>query len=263
MSRPSLRAALAAALLLTLPASTGCRAKKALDANLDGLIDAVEACDRPAFDKLVAKSLANELDDGKFEHMCAIFDELGPYQDRWNSGIHVTPNGKSGNYELTFENGEISLELHMNDAEITGFDIGGGDWAKAHDAVAAEMFEAFEVYEIAYLDADGEPNGRGNTYAPGELILRLVVGGIAKTDHHKYALEIDTVVTNARGDVVWKSDKPHRMKVEAKPSQTAGVLDVHLDLRLEQAGTYLVEWTIRDPTAGATTEYSTSVAVEV
>jgi len=254
MKRASLVTAFA--LLALVP---GCRSKIQLDNTVDEIVGALSDCDHPRLDAQIAPELAKEL-DAKFDGMCKTVQWFGPLEERRQTGISVTPSSSKGNYELTFENGSLDLELVLTDDRITGFEFTGDDWFKAKSALEAEAYAEFKVYGFDWIDPDGTPHSAGNKYAAGTVAYKLEVGGIESKDG-KFHLELTTRIKDAKGAKLWESPKPDVLKFDQDDRGIARSGSVNGSVTIPDAGTYQIEYEIKDVKAGEAPTYTQAVII--
>lgn len=247
----------AVALLASVP---GCKSKVELDTTVDGIVGALAECDHAALDKQIAPALAAELQE-KFDGMCKVVQWFGPLEERKQTGISVSPNQSKGNYDLTFEKGELQLELVLTDGQITMFKFGGDDWAEAEAALEAERFAEYKVYAFDWLDADGSPHPAGNKYAPGGINYRLLVGGIEAKDG-KFNLTLTTRILDGEGQKMWESPQPDVLSFDQERPGFGRSGTVNGAVTIPRPGTFRIELDIADKNTGKTTSYTQAVVIE-
>lgn len=131
---PPLKVVLAAALLAP---ALGCRAKASVDAKLEPAVRTLTDCDRGAFDAMAAPAAISSTSDEAFDQLCRTFDELGALRDHDSTGIHVTPGQKTATYDLTFEHGEVTASLTLDDDDkVVSLRFFGDDFMRAFSAAA-------------------------------------------------------------------------------------------------------------------------------
>lgn len=248
------------AALLTATLGAGCRAKLALDNQVDGIVTALSECDHPALDEEIASGLADELDQ-KFAGMCETIQWFGPLENRRQTSIHVSQGQSKGTYELEFEKGELQLELVLTDGDITMFEFSGDDWKKAKKEIFATKYAEFKVLGFDWLDPNGAPHAAGNKYAPGKVTYRLGVGGIEAKDG-KFNLEVTTTIRDAQGKQMWRSPKPDVLSFDQDEDGIVRSGTVNGSVTIPDQGTFQIEYEIHDVNAGETIKYTQAVIVE-
>jgi hypothetical protein len=247
----------AVALLASAP---GCKSKVELDHTVDGMVGALSKCDHSALDKQIAPALATELDE-KFDGMCKVVQWFGPLEERNQTGISVSRGQSTGTYDLTFEKGQLALELVLTDGEITMFKFSGDDWAKAEVALEAERFAEYKVYAFDWLDKDGSPHAGGNKYASGGINYRVLVGGIEAKDG-KFNLSLTTRILDSQGEKLWESPQPDTMSFDQDQRGGGRSGTVNGAVTIPRPGTFRIELDIEDENSGKTTSYTEAVVVE-
>jgi hypothetical protein len=247
----------AIAMLTLVP---GCRSKLELDKQVDGIVEALSACDHAALDAEIAPELASEL-DAKFDGMCETVQWFGALESRKQTGIHVSTGQSKGTYELDFENGELTLELVLADGKIVGFEFTGDDWKKAKTATMAAKYAEYKIYGFDWLDADGSPHAAGNKFAPGKVAYRIKVGGLDPADG-RFNLRVTTRILDAQGKTLWQSPRPDELSFDQDEHGVAVSGHVAGSVTIPEPGTYQIEYEIEDVNAGKKLEYTQAVIIE-
>jgi hypothetical protein len=246
--------------VMALTAVSGCKQKLELDSTVDGIVGALSECNQSELDKHIAPELSQELQQ-KFDGMCHTVQWFGKLENRKQTGISVSPGKSQGNYELTFENGALDMELMLTEGKITMFEFKGEDWFKAKAALEAEKYSEYKVYGFEWLDAEGNVNAAGNKYAPGPIHYRIKVGGIEAKDG-KFALGLTTRIVNAAGQKMWESPQPEKIQFDQDDKQIARSGDISGSVTIPEKGSFQIEFDLEDQNAGKKTSYAQGVVVE-
>lgn len=253
-----------AVLALSLGSATGCRSKLELDSKVDEIVGSMGACDKDRLDKVIDESLATELDQ-KFQRMCTTVTWFGELTERRQTGINVSPGKAKGNYDLTFANGKLVLELELTDKKITRFEFTGEDWAKARQEAARkaelEKYPDYKVYSFNFLDAQGKPNAAGNKLPPGEIGFKLDVGGLKAKDG-KFKLAVTARILDSGGAKLWEAPQPREINVDQDEFKIAQSVNFTDGVSIKSQGTFQIEFDIEDRNTGKKTTHNQTVIVQ-
>jgi hypothetical protein len=257
---PRLTLVLSVALVASL---AGCASKKNLDKTVDKLVAELQDGDRAGLLELLMPEVQAEVTQQVFDDLAGTFRELGAFKDRSMNGIHVASGGSSrGTYDLTFEAGEVTLELNMQDDKIVGFDFQGPVLEAAKRRYRAAQYAAFEVHNFFFVGPDDKPSTAGN---------------VAKSNvNFKFAIEVQGVVFKDGKSVVRTSvqiQDPDRnplgdpldmgtIEIPAPGPDPLPLITINGSMSIRQPGTYPLVFTVEDVNAGKSIEYVQSVIVE-
>jgi hypothetical protein len=249
--------------VLVLPAAFGCTSKKNLDKTVDKLVAELQGGDRAGLLELLTPEVQAEVTQQVFDDLAGMMRELGAYKDRTMNGINVASGGSSrGTYDLTFDAGQVTLELNMQDDKIVGFDFQGPVLEAAKRRYRAAQYAAFEVHNFFFVGPDDKPSSAGN---------------IAKSDvKFKFAVEVQGVVFKDGKSVVRtivQVQDPERnplgdpldmgtLEIAAPGPDPLPLITITGSMSIRQPGTYPLLFRIEDVNAGKSLEYVQSVIIE-
>lgn len=104
----------------------GACGKQKLDGTAEALVQAAMKNDYAAFRALAHPDLVVAFPEGKLAGFSRTLALLGAYKGRSMTGIEAkTGEVRKGTYKLSFEKGDIELELTLTGDKLTGFNFTG------------------------------------------------------------------------------------------------------------------------------------------
>jgi hypothetical protein len=257
---PHSRIIVLAALVAAL---AGCASKKNLDKTVDSLVAELQGGTRDGLLVLLVPEVRAELTQEKFDDLAGWFHELGAFKDRSMNGIHVASGGASrGNYDLTFDTGQITLELNMQDDKIVGFDFQGPVLEAAKHRYQAAQFKDFAVHDFFFVGPDDQRDPRGNLARSGaDFKFAMELQGVLFKDGKSVVhpvVQVQDPDRNPLGDPLDLGI----LTIPADGPDPLPLVTITGSLSIERPGTYPLLFRVDDVNAGKSLEYTQSVIIE-
>lgn len=231
---------------LALALALGCQSKKNLDGAADALRTTIEKGDYDAFKKVVHPELHDQIPRETFDQTSRALGALGAFKERSMKSISVEAGKPSeGRYVLSYDEGDVDLELAVQEDLIVKFDLSGDTIAKALKQAAASGELTIRGFE--FTEGKKGPKRVSTVFEPGEPMHFTVEFDGLELKNDEIHFRIGGQVVLPDGEVALQEELFNE-KVEPEGGIPAAT--VTSQLSLQKPGNYVLRVVVRDEHAG-------------
>lgn len=241
--------------LLVALSTTGCKAKKTLDKNVDQLLDAVKTNNYMRFTSVIHKALVAEFPKQKFHRLHVALKSLGAFKKRSMIGINIRLGAPSqGTYNLAYEKGYVRLLIAVRHGQIVKFNFTGKALTNAwYNA----KYSKLSIQAFRFVSASGKTTN--NIRPPGKVRFRFNFVGV-KMRERNANISVHLIVKNKNFPA------PKRLSLITKkaihiPPKLPPVTNINGSVTLPRPGAYKIEFYATDHIANKTIKMAQAVVI--
>lgn len=226
------------------------------------LMKLLAACDREGVRALMFGDLYSKLETSKkLDDICSVVGWLGDLRSAELLETRPDDPGVRSVHALTFERGELTLDLYVVDGEVAGLGLSGDDYLRAGRAAEAERYATFAVHDVSFSTTAGRPNPNGNRFEVGEVVVDLLIGGLELGPDGAYRLEVHSKLIGPDQTIQWQDPEPHVAPFVPKPDERTGAINFRARYTIPEPGKFRIDWAIRDQISDRQMTHSVEVVV--